>query len=40
MSMSIDLEVHRPNRLNMATGTIVLLVGYVALLLLIGWLRT
>ncbi len=39
MSASVDIEVPRPNRLHITTGMVVLAIGYVALLLLIGWLK-
>ena len=39
MSQSIDLEISKPNRWHVATGMIVLAVGYAGLLILIGWLR-
>jgi hypothetical protein len=39
MNHSIDLEVQPPSRLHTATGIIVLLLGYVALIFLIGWLK-
>jgi hypothetical protein len=38
-SQSIDLEIRRPNRWHLATGTIVLTIAYLAVLILIGWLR-
>ena len=38
-SQSIDIEIARPNRWHLATGTIVLTIGYIGLLILIGWLR-
>jgi hypothetical protein len=39
MSNSIDLEIPRPSRLHLATGAVVLALGYVGLILLIAWLR-
>jgi hypothetical protein len=39
MSTSIDLEVERPSRLHLATGTIVLALAYLALMLLIAWFK-
>jgi hypothetical protein len=38
--MSIDVEVPKPSKLHLLTGTIVLVIGYVGLILLIEWLRT
>jgi hypothetical protein len=39
MSTSIDLEVRRPSRLHLFTGTIVLVLGYFALVFLLLWLK-
>ncbi len=39
MSASIDIEISKPNRLNLVTGTIVLLVAYIAVLVVVAWLR-
>jgi hypothetical protein len=39
MSMSIDIEVRRGNRLDQFTGVVVLSIAYVGIILLIGWLR-
>jgi hypothetical protein len=39
MSQSIDLEISKPNRWHLATGTIVLALAYLGVLIVIGWLR-
>jgi hypothetical protein len=39
MSTSIDLEINKPNRWHMVTGTIVLVLGYFAVIIGIAWLR-
>jgi hypothetical protein len=38
MSASIDLEITKPDRLHLATGTVVLAIGYFALIVLVVWL--
>jgi len=39
MSASIDLEIGKPNRWHLVTGTIVLAIGYFAVIVLVAWLR-
>jgi hypothetical protein len=38
-SQSIDIEIARPNRWHFVTGIVVMTIGYLALLMLIAWLR-
>lgn len=39
MNQSIDLEISKTNRWHVATGMTVILIGYLGLLIFIGWLR-
>ena len=39
MSASIDLEVSKPDRWHFVTGSVVLALGYLGLIVLIAWLR-
>jgi len=39
MSTSIDLEISKPKRLHLVTGTIVLALGYLGVIVLIAWVR-
>jgi hypothetical protein len=39
VSTSIDLEIGKSHRWHMVTGTIVLVIGYVGILITIAWLR-